>query len=331
MTDPLFIVTIASILFFAFLNGMHDSSGLVAAAISSRSLKPQTALNLASIAEFLGPFLFGTAVAEAIGKDLVQVDALSLNVIFVAIASTIIWNLVTWYLGLPSSTTHALLGGLIGAVILSGRADALMLGGFIKVLVALFISPVIGLGLGYFFMRLVTFLTRGATPKINEVFKRIQLVNVVALALSHGTNDGQKSMGLIVMAIIAATHPVGFVVPIWVTFFCALALTLGVRAGGWRIIRTIGSGIYRLRPVHAFAAQTMSAGTILGAALVGAPVSATQVVSTSIIGVGSADRANAVHWNVAGRIISAWLFTIPASAFVAMVLQFIVSRVIFQS
>ncbi len=305
---------------------MHDSSGLVAAAISSRSLNPQTALNLASIAEFLGPFLFGTAVAETIGKDLVRADALTLSVIFVAVMSTIIWNLITWYFGLPSSTTHALLGGLIGAVALTSGLPALLLDGFVKVLVALFISPVVGLILGYVFMRLIQVSTRGASPHINIFFKRIQALNVIALALSHGTNDGQKSMGLITMAIIASTHATSFTVPLWVTLLCAIALTLGIRSGGWRIIRTIGSGIYRMRPVHAFAAQTMSAGIILGAALVGAPVSATQVVSTAIIGVGSAERMSAVRWLVAVRIVSAWFFTIPASAVVAGLLQLLLNR-----
>jgi inorganic phosphate transporter, PiT family len=300
---------------------MHDSSGLVAAAISSRSLNPHTALNLASMAEFLGPFLFGTAVAETIAKGLVDPSALSIRVIFVAIISTIIWNLLTWYLGLPSSTTHALLGGLIGAVVLTTGCQALILGGFVKVILALSLSPLIGLVLGFGFMQAIMYLARGATPHINVWFKRIQVANVVALALSHGTNDGQKSMGLIAIAIITSTHSSNFGVPIWVTFLCATALTLGVRAGGWRIIRTIGSGIYRLRPVHAFAAQTMSAIIILGAALIGAPVSATQVVSTSIIGVGSADRISAVRWMVAGKMISAWIFTIPATAMVAAIIQ----------
>lgn len=322
----LLVVTIAATLLFAFLNGVHDSSGLVAAAISSRSLNPHTALNLASVAEFIGPFLFGTAVAETMGKGLVRSDALTLSVIFVAVVSTIVWNLVTWYFGLPSSTTHALVGGLIGATVITSGYQALIINGFIVVIFALFISPAVGLVFGYAFMRLIKYLIRGASPKVSNFFKSVQVINVVALALSHGTNDGQKSMGLIVAAIIAATPTSGFAVPIWVTFSCALALTLGIRAGGWRIIRTIGSGIYRLRPVHAFAAQTMSAGTIMGAALLGAPVSATQVVSSAIIGVGSAERISGVRWLAAGRIISAWIFTIPASALIAAILEMIMSR-----
>jgi inorganic phosphate transporter, PiT family len=281
---------------------------------------------LASVAEFIGPFLFGTAVAETMGKGLVRSDALTLSVIFVAVVTTIIWNMVTWYFGLPSSTTHALLGGLIGAATLSGGYQALILSGFLVVLLALFASPVIGLVLGYAFMRLIKYLARGASPQINGFFKRIQVLNVAALALSHGTNDGQKSMGLIAAAIIAATHPGGFAIPLWVTFSCAVALTLGIRAGGWRIIRTIGRGIYRMHPVHAFAAQTMSAGIILGAALVGAPVSATQVVSAAIIGVGSAEQLSRVRWLAAQRIVSAWIFTIPVSAVLAAILQVIMIR-----
>ncbi len=320
------VAVIAATLVYASLNGLHDSSGLVAAAISSRSINPRAALLLASIAEFAGPFLFGTAVAATIGQDLIDSNAISLETLLVAVSSAITWNLVTWYLGLPSSSTHALLGGLIGAVAVAHGFQALKLDGFAKVLFALFTSPLIGLGIGYLFMRTTLFLTRNATPRINDFFKRVQMFNVIALALSHGTNDGQKSMGLIAMALVAAGSQSRFAVPTWVTLLCAIALTLGVNSAGWRIIKTLGGRIYRLRPVHAFAAQTGSAAIILGTALVGAPVSTTQVVSASIMGVGSAERLSGVRWQVAGQIVSAWLLTIPASALVAAALQALATR-----
>ncbi len=276
----------------------------------------------------MGPFLFGTAVAETIGRDLVQASALTLPVLFVAITSAIIWNLTTSSLGLPSSSTHALLGGLAGAVGAVYGLDALRFAGFAKVLFALFLAPMLGSVGGYGLMRLTLFLTKSASPRVNIFFKRVQPINVVALALSHGSNDGQKSMGLIAIALVAAGAEPRFAVPLWVTLACALALTLGVRAGGWRIIRTIGGRIYKLRPVHAFASQSASAGIVLGAALLGGPVSTTQVVSAAIIGVGSAERINAVRWQVAGQIAMAWLITVPASACVAVGLHFIFTRLV---
>lgn len=320
------MAVVAATLVYAFLNGMHDSSGLVAAAISSRSVGPRLALSIASVAEFAGPFLFGTAVAETIGRDLVQPEAITLPVLFVAVLSAIVWNIGTWYLGLPSSSTHALLGGLVGAVAITSGFRALLPAGLVKVLFALFIAPFLGLVIGYLLMRFVKWATQDASPRVNILFKRAQLVNVVALALSHGTNDGQKSMGLIAMALVAAAYESSVFVPVWATLLCAIALTLGVSVGGWRIIRTLGAHIYKLRPVHAFAAQSASAGIVLGAALLGGPVSTTQVVSGAIIGVGSAERVNAVRWQVAGNIITAWLVTIPASAVVAVILQELLVR-----
>jgi len=287
-------------------------------------------MTLASVAEFAGPFLFGTAVALTIGKGLVQVSVLTLSTLLIAIVSAIAWNLTAQYFGIPSSSTHSLLGGLIGAVVVAHGWDALILAGFAQVLIALFAAPIIGMVVGYGLMQTILWLTRGATPRINTFFKHAQVFNVVALALSHGTNDGQKSMGLIALALVVSHHLDDFQVPLWVIVSCALALTLGVRMGGWRIIRTMGESIYRLRPVHGFAAQTASTIIILSAALLGSPVSTSQVVSTAIIGVGSAHRLNAVRWLVADRIVTAWIITIPATALLAMLLQAIFSQIGFQ-
>ncbi len=318
--QPLFAAVLIAVLVYAFLNGMHDSSGLVAAAIASRSLSPRFALVLAAVAEFLGPFLFGTAVAATVGSGLVQSSAITLPVLLTATCSAVIWDLATWFFGLPSSSTHALLGGLVGAVALVEGPQYLFVSGFLKVLLALFVAPFVGVFVGYLSMLLTRFLTRNASPTVNRWFKCVQPFNVVALALSHGTNDGQKSMGLLAIALIAAGYQSNFSIPLWSTLLVASAMMLGVSSGGWRIIRTIGDGIYRLRPVHAFVAQTSSAAIVLGAALLGAPVSTTQVVSGAIIGVGTAERAKAVHWQVAEQIVTAWLFTVPAAALVAAVL-----------
>ncbi len=319
-TQILFIAVVGAALAYSFLNGMNDSGGLVAAAISSRSMAPRTAHNLAACAEFTGPFLFGTAVAATIGRDLVQSTTITLPVLLVAIVSALVWNVIAWYSGLPSSSTHALLGGLIGAVAVGAGHEALQVGGFAKVLASLFTAPLLGSLAGYATMQLTKYVTRNASPRVNVVFKYAQPINVVALALSHGTNDGQKAMGLIAMALVAGAYEPTFVVPWWATLLVAVALALGVSIGSSRIIRTLGGGIYRLRPVHAFAAQTASAAVVLGAALLGGPVSTTQVVSTAIMGVGSAERMNAVRWQLAQQIVTAWLVTIPASACVAVVL-----------
>ncbi len=318
---------IAATLIYAFLNGINDSGGLVAAAISSRSMGPRLALSVASLSEFAGPFLFGTAVAATIGRDLVQASAITLPILLVAVVSAIVWNSITWYFGLPSSSTHALLGGLAGAVAATQGIYALQLSGFAFVLFTLFTAPILGMLTGFAFMRLTQYVTRNASPRVNVFFKQAQPLNVIALALSHGSNDGQKSMGLITIALVAASYQEDFVVPFWVTLLCAMAMMLGVSIGGWRVIRTLGGRIYRLRPVHAFAAQTASALIVLGAALLGGPVSTTQVVSAAIIGVGSAERLNAVRWQVAGQIVTAWLVTIPASAFVAIFLHLLSVRI----
>jgi len=319
---------IAVTLAFVFLSGLNDSGALVAAAISSRALAPRSGLLLAGIAVFVGFFLFESPVAATIGKDLVESSAITLDVLLLTVTSATAWIVAAAYLGLPSSSTHALLGGLIGAVTLTRGYRALLLAGFIKVLFALFFAPVIGFGLGYAFMRLTLRLTRGAPPRINGFFNGFQPLNVTALALSYGANDGQKGVALMTMALVASALQDNFAVPLWVKIVCGSVLAVGVGAGGWRTMRTIGRRIYRLRPVHAFAAQSASTLIVLTAAVLGGPVSTPQIVSTSIMGVGTAERINSVRWGIAGQIVTAWILTIPASALVAALLQIIVAHVI---
>jgi PiT family inorganic phosphate transporter len=321
----LLIVTIAIALVFDFLNGLHDSSNVVATMISSRAMSPRAALSLSAFAHFAGPFLFGVAVATTIGHEVVDPAAISTAVIIAALCGAILWNLVTWYFGWPSSTSHALIGGLIGAVVMAAGFRTIHLAGLEKVLIALFLSPILGLVLGYLVLKAIYFLTRGATPWVNTLFKRSQLATSLALALSHGTNDAQKTMGIIAMAMVTTGYVTEFQVPWWVITLSAGAMALGTVMGGWRLIRTLGGKFYKIRPVHAFGSQLTSASIILGAALLGGPVSTTQVVSSAIMGAGSADRISKVRWTVARDIAVAWVLTIPVSALLAAGLYLIVS------
>ena len=326
MMTPVLIVMIVLSVIFDFLNGIHDSSNIVATMIASRAFSPRIALGVTAVAEFSGPFIFGVAVAETIGHEVVSAEAITINVLLAALLSAIIWNILTWFLGIPSSSSHALFGGMIGAVIVGAGVSAIEVHGIKKILLALFISPVIGLVLGYIFTKLIFFLARGATPKINSFFKRSQIVTAVALALSHGTNDAQKTMGVITLGLVVADVIPSFEVPLWVITISAGAIALGTSMGGWKLIKTLGSKFYKVRPVHGFSSQITSAFVILGASLTGGPVSTTQVVSSSIMGVGSADRVKMVRWGVAKEIMVAWLVTIPATAVIAAGIYWLIEK-----
>lgn len=325
MTFPLILVIILS-LGFDLLNGIRDSSNIVATMISSRALSPRWALTITAIAEFSGPFIFGVALAKTIGDEIVIPGSISLIVIISALISAILWNLLTWYLALPSSSSHALVGGIIGSVVIGSGWQVIQQAGIIKILIALFASPIIGFIFGYLIIRLVTMLCWNVTPKVNGFFKRSQIFTAIALALSHGTNDAQKSMGIITLGLVTAGYISNFVVPIWVIVICAGMISLGTSIGGWRLIRTLGSKFYRIRPIDAFSIQLSSAIVILGASLFGGPVSTTQVVSTAIMGVGAADRVSKVRWGVAGEIAVAWFLTIPASALVAAGVYWVINQ-----
>ncbi len=281
---------------------------------------------LAAAAVFAGFLLFGAAVASTIGTNLVQAPAITLDVLLIATVSATAWVVFAALVGLPSSSTHALLGGLIGAVTITHGFQFLILDGFLKVLFVLFAAPLIGLTGGYLFMHLAIYSTRAASPRINQFFRRVQMFDVIALGLSYGANDGQKATALMTMALVAASDQKTFLVPVWVKLICAVALLFGMGTGGWRTIRTLGRRIYKLRPIHAFVAQTASAAIVLTAAALGGPVSTPQVVSTSIMGVGSAERMSGVRWGVAEQIVISWILTIPTSALVAAGLQMIGSH-----
>lgn len=328
------ILVVGLALFFDYSNGFHDSANVVATIITTGALSPKKALLMAAMGELIGPFLFGTAVAETIGKNIIDLSsfdpkrmALSISLLIAALIGAIAWNLITWFFGLPSSSSHALVGGMVGAVLVGYGPEKIIWKGLLYVVAVLILSPFLGLLFGLLFFKLTVYLARDATPRIKELFNRIQILSSFALSLSHGTNDAQKSMGLITLSLVVLGFLPTFHIPTWVVACCALAIALGTASGGWRIIKTLGTKIYRLRSIHAFCAQTSSAVVILGAALIGGPVSTTHVVSSSIMGVGAGQRISAVRWMVAKNIIAAWLITIPASALMAGVSFFIINLI----
>ena len=314
-TDLLIAIGLA--LLFDLLNGIHDSSNIVATMISSRAFRPGTALGITAIAHFFGPFLFGVAVATTIGEEVAVGDVLNLNIIIACLVGAIFWNLLTWFLGIPSSSSHALIGGMVGAVIAGAGFDAIKLGGLEKVLVALVASPLIGFAVGFVITRIIYFLVRGATPSINKFFKNSQLVTALTMAFSHGTNDAQKTMGIIALSLVIGGVLPSFQVPLWVVASSAGAIALGTALGGWRLIRTLGGKFYKIRPLHSFSTQLTSGVVILSASFLGLPVSTSQVVSSAIIGVGASESIGKIRWSVAEEIVMAWFITIPASALVS--------------
>lgn len=320
------VIVVGLALFFDFSNGFHDAANVVATIIVTGAMSPAKALAIASICEFIGPFLFGTAVARTIGKNIIDtaafhqgVMALTASLIVAALIGAIAWNLITWWFGLPSSSSHALIGGLIGPVLIAYGPDRILWQGVTFVAASLILSPVIGMFFGWFFYKLTRFIAEKgqATPSANRFFDKMQIISSICLALSHGANDAQKSMGVITMSLVILGIFPSFEIPFWVVFVCAGAIAAGCATGGWRIVKTMGSKICRLRSVHAFCSQTASASVILIAAFWGGPVSTTHVVSSSIIGAGAGQRVSSVRWGVAKDIIVAWFITIPASAVVA--------------
>jgi PiT family inorganic phosphate transporter len=323
---PILIAVVLLTLVFAFLNGVHDSSNVVATMISSRAFSPRVALGVTAAANFLGPFIFGVAVADTIGNDVVDPKTVSVAIILAALLSANLWDIATWILGLPSSSSHALVGGIVGAVIMGAGWQEIHLQGLWKVLIPLFTSPLIGFVVGYILLKLILFMSWDATTGINNFFKRSQILTGTALALSHGTNDSQKAMGILALALVAGGVLKVFEIPTWVIIVCATMISLGTAIGGWRLIRTLGGKFYKIRPIDGFTSQLSSSLVIIVASLLGGPVSTTQVVSSAIMGTGTAERANKVRWNVAEEIGVAWLLTIPASAAVAAAVYWILSR-----
>ncbi|MGB2964706.1 MAG: inorganic phosphate transporter [Anaerolineales bacterium] len=328
MEHYLIIILIALALLFDFLNGFHDSANVVATMISSRAMTPTAALLIASLANFIGPFVFGVAVAKTIGQDVASPSSITIAVVLAALLSASIWNIITWFFGIPSSSSHALIGGIIGAVLVGSGWQVLKFEGLALVGIALFLSPVLGFLIGQLAMRISMWSVRNATPKANLFFKYGQIPTAFTLALSHGTNDAQKTMGIITMGLVVLGYQELFVVPWWVIVASATSIGIGTAAGGWRIIHTLGGKFYKIRPIHSFTSQLSSMLVIVTASLLGGPVSTTHVVSSAIIGVGAAQRKSQVRWGVMGDILVAWFLTVPVSAGFAAGLYFLIDYLI---
>ena len=327
----LLIVVIVLAVGFDYINGFHDTANAIATSVSTRALRPSHAILMSATANFVGA-LTGTAVAKTIASGIATTPAGDDGQIIVAAAlvGAIFWNLLTWRLGIPSSSSHALIGGLMGAVIAALGPTALNGQGiFDKVLVPLVASPILGIVIGFGFMVVLLNVFQHAHPRVlNDRFRRLQVLSAAYMAFSHGSNDAQKTMGIITLALVTGGVLAEPTVPLWVILIAASAISLGTAAGGWRIIRTMGQRVVKLDPVHGFAAETTAATIIFGASHFGMPVSTTHVISSAIMGVGSSDRFSAVRWGVAGNIIIAWILTIPASGIVAWVAWEVLSRIL---
>lgn len=316
-------------LLFDFLNGFHDGANVVATIIASRAMSGRGALALTALANLAGPFLLGVAVAHTVGTEVVRPQAIGIAVLLAALASACLWDLATWYLGIPVSSSHALLGGLLGAALMEAGPGAILSTGLWKIGTALLLAPLLGLVAGLLVMLTTRWLLRAASPKANLLLSRAQILTATALALSHGANDAQKTMGLLALGLLLLGYTSSFTVPWWLITLCAGAMALGTALGGSRLIRTLGLGLYRVRPIHGFSAQLASGMVILAASVVGGPVSSTQVTSMAIAGAGAAERRSKVRWAVLGEIALAWLLTLPVCAVLALPV-YLVTRALLQ-
>ena len=313
------VLVIGAALVFDYINGFHDTANAIATCVSTRALSVRSAIVMAAVLNFAGAMI-STKVAATIGKGIVDASNVTQMVVLAGILGAIVWDLITWYYGLPASSSHAIIGGLMGAVIAHAGAGALHWRGLENIVLSLILSPIAGVILGFIVMVVMLWSFRRTSPHaINKQFRRLQVLSAAFMAFSHGTADAQKSMGVITMALVSYGSLATFDVPTWVKIACALAMGLGTAAGGWRIIKTVGKDFVKLQPVHGFCVETASAGVILGASSIGMPVSTTHIITSTILGVGLSKRLTAVNWNVAGRIVIAWVLTIPASAIMAYV------------
>ena len=315
---------------FDFMNGFHDAANSIATVVSTGVLKPQQAIVFAAFFNVVAIFIFQLKVAATVGKGIVEPGVVDHHVVFGALIGAIFWNIVTWWYGIPSSSSHALIGGIVGAVIAKAGVGALISGGVWRTVLFIFMSPMLGFLLGSLLMVIVAHLFRRASPlRIDNWFRRLQLVSAGLYSLGHGGNDAQKTIGIIWMLLIATGYTAASdkMPPSWVIWSCYIAIGLGTMFGGWRIVKTMGQKITKLKPVGGFCAETGGAITLFLATALGVPVSTTHTITGAIVGVGSVRRASSVRWGVAGNIVWAWIFTIPASAFVAAVFYWIGMRV----
>jgi inorganic phosphate transporter, PiT family len=321
------LITVA--LVFDYINGFHDAANSIATVVSTRVLTPGRAVVWAAFFNFVAAFTFGTAVAKTVGSGLVDIEVVTFAVIFSGLFGAIVWDLITWYYGLPTSSSHALIGGYAGAAVAKAGFAAIIPSGWTKTLIFIVLAPLIGLVLGFTLMVCLMWIFQRSSPgKVDRWFRRLQLVSAAAYSLGHGGNDAQKTMGIIAGALFAGGYIQEFRIDIWVVLIAHAAIALGTLSGGWRIIHTMGSRITKLMPVGGFAAETAGAISLFTATHLGVPVSTTHTITGAIIGVGSIRRLSAVRWGVAGRIVWAWILTIPAAAVVAAITYWIVGTTI---
>jgi PiT family inorganic phosphate transporter len=316
------VFLIIGALVFDFLNGFHDSANSISTVVSTRVLSPKYAVVWAAFFNFAAVFLVGTAVAHTVGKGIINIAIVDNLIILSALGGAIAWNIITWYYGLPNSSSHALIGGLIGAAVTKAGTKTLVWSGIIKTTLFIFVSPAIGMILGFIFMALAMNLSHKSNiAKSDKLFRKLQLCSAAVYSLGHGMNDAQKTMGIIAMALFSKGflgHT--FYIPIWVIIACYSMISLGTMFGGWRIVKTMGTKITKLQPMGGFSAETAAACSIIGATVAGIPVSTTHTITGAIVGVGATKRLSAVRWGVAGKIIWAWVLTIPASAIISSII-----------
>ncbi len=320
-------------LIFDYINGFHDAANSIATVVSTRVLSPGRAVIWAAFFNFVAAFTFGTAVAKTVGSGLVDINIVTFAVIFAGLIGAIVWDLITWYYGLPTSSSHALIGGYAGAAVTKAGFGAIILAGWTKTLLFIVLAPLIGLSLGFLIMLANLWIFRGFSPgRVDNWFRRLQLVSAAAYSLGHGGNDAQKTMGIIAGALVAGGYlnliDGKLPIPFWVIMAAHAAIALGTLSGGWRIIHTMGSKITKLQPVGGFAAETAGAISLFTATHLGIPVSTTHTITGAIIGVGSIRRLSAVRWGIAGRIVWAWVLTIPAAAGIAAIVYWVVAHTI---
>ncbi len=321
------VFAIGVALVFDFINGFHDAANSIATVVSTRVLTPGLAVAWAAFFNFVAAFTFGTAVAKTVGKGLIDVSVVDNHVILAGLVGAIAWDLLTWYYGIPSSSSHALIGGYAGAAVAKAGMASILFGGWAKTVAFIFLSPAIGMVLGFGIMLLINIICRNSTPgRVDRWFRKLQLISAGLYSLGHGTNDAQKTMGIITGLLVANHKLDSFEVPYWVILSCHAAIAAGTLSGGWRIVKTMGQRITKLKPVGGFAAETAGAITIIGAALGGIPVSTTHTITGAIVGVGTTHRLSAVRWGVAGNIVWAWILTIPASAVISAVAYYLLLR-----
>ncbi len=314
----LVVVIIVIALVFDFLNGFHDAANSIATIVSTRVLSPRTAVIWAAFFNFVAALVFDVHIAKTIGQGLINIAVVNEWVILSGLLGAIAWNLITWFYGIPSSSSHALMGGYAGAAVAKAGLGSIFYANWVTTLLFIVLAPAIGMILGYWLqVAVLWFVRRKSSSKVDHVFRRLQLLSAALYSLGHGTNDAQKTMGIITLALVTGKLLPVFEVPILVILLCAGMIALGTALGGWRLIRTLGAKFYKIRPLDGFNSQLASAIVILGSSFLGGPVSTTQVVSTSIMGVGAAERLNKVRWGVGGEIAMAWLLTIPATGLVA--------------